>query len=204
MINQLLLETNGINATEPKGKPIDVNILRYKLKNTQTTRTYLSEEELDRMYEYYTHSTYPKYKKVIKMFLIGCYTGLRYSDIVKLRPENIVDDVIHIQMSKSTANKHVRIPVVSKAKILLETYPYIDKVSNVKCNLYLKEIAKLLAIKKHLVFHCSRHTFATMALNYGISVEVVSSVLGHSDIRTTQLYAKILEQTTFDEMKKFK
>jgi integrase len=138
------------------------------------------------------------------MFLIGCYTGLRYGDIVTLTLDNVEDGTITKRMNKSGILKTVKIPVVSRAKELLSEYPFIEKVSNQKCNVYLKEIAVLLGIKKHVVFHSSRHTFATLALNQGIPVEVVSEVLGHSDIRTTQVYAKMVETTVMEQMQKFK
>jgi|GEM_PF-6267868 len=193
-----------LRLAESDGVKVDSNALRYKLTNTRTTRIFLSTDEVDSLYEFYTDTKVDRYKRTLKMFLIGCYTGLRYGDIVTLTLDNVEDGTITKRMNKSGILKTVKIPVVSRAKELLSEYPFIEKVSNQKCNVYLKEIAVLLGIKKHVVFHSSRHTFATLALNQGIPVEVVSEVLGHSDIRTTQVYAKIVETTVMEQMQKFK
>jgi len=186
-----------------EGYKIDETALNYKLKNTQTNRVYLTVEELKKVHKYYDKCHNTSHKKVLKMFLIGCYTGLRYTDIVQLRPSHIVEEVIRKEVQKSNIKKMTSIPLIKQSKKLLKDYPYIEKVSNQKCNIYLKQIAEVLEIKKHLVFHTSRHTFATVALNLGIPIEVVSEIMTHSKVATTQIYAKVLMSNTKEHMKKF-
>ncbi len=75
-------------------------------------------------------------------------------------------------------------------------------LSNQKMNSYLKEIADLCGIKKELTFHIARHTFATsVTLTNGVSIESISTMLGHKNIRTTQHYANILDRKVSDDMK---
>lgn len=71
-------------------------------------------------------------------------------------------------------------------------------------NAYLKEIADLAGIKKHLTTHVARHTFASMSLCNHVSIEVISKMLGHSDIRTTQIYAKMQDQAIYDDVEKMR
>ncbi|WP_217447861.1 site-specific integrase [Maribellus comscasis] len=74
-------------------------------------------------------------------------------------------------------------------------------ISNQNLNAYLKEIADICTIKKHLTFHLARHTFATtVTLNNGVPIESVSKMLGHSKLTTTQIYAKVLEKKISEDM----
>ena len=73
-------------------------------------------------------------------------------------------------------------------------------LSNQKTNAYLKEIADLCGIEKNLTFHVARHTFATMSLSKGVPMESVSKMLGHTNIRTTQIYARITNKKVEHDM----
>lgn len=73
-------------------------------------------------------------------------------------------------------------------------------MTNQKANAYLKELADLAKIQKHLTTHIARHTFATMSLNNHVPLETISKMLGHSDITTTQIYAKMLDKTISEDM----
>lgn len=84
----------------------------------------------------------------------------------------------------------------------LEFYKLLPVKSNQKYNEYIQEIAALCGIKKHLTTHIARHTFATtITLSNGVPIETVSSMLGHKNIKTTQIYAKVVEQKVSDDMK---
>jgi len=77
--------------------------------------------------------------------------------------------------------------------------------SNAKLNAYLKEIADICGIQKHLTFHIARHTFATtVTLNNGVPIETVSKMLGHKSIKITQIYAKILDRRVSEDMRSLK
>ena len=81
----------------------------------------------------------------------------------------------------------------------------MPKITNQKMNEYLKEIATLANIKKTLTFHIARHTFATtITLANGVPIESVSSMLGHKDIRTTQHYAKVIDDKVSEDMHKLR
>lgn len=73
-------------------------------------------------------------------------------------------------------------------------------ITNQKMNAYLKEIADLARIEKHLTTHLARHTFASLSLSNHVPIESISKMLGHSDIRTTQIYAKTQDKTVYDDM----
>ena len=73
-------------------------------------------------------------------------------------------------------------------------------LTNQKLNSYLKEIADICGIKKNLTFHLARHTFATMSLSKGVPIESVSKMLGHTNIKTTQLYARITNKKIEHDM----
>lgn len=73
-------------------------------------------------------------------------------------------------------------------------------ISNQRNNAYLKEIADLAKINRHLTSHIARHTFATVSLNNHVPIETISKMLGHADIKTTQIYAKMLESTVYEDM----
>lgn len=176
----------------------------FKIKSIEGNRPFLTKEEVSRIETFYHQTKNEKLKKVAQHFLFSCYTGLRYSDIKVLKKENIINDIIEIQMQKTSTP--VRVPINKKAKALIidNESLYIFKVmSNQKTNDYLKDIAKLCKIEKPLSFHVSRHTFATLAISLGIPIEVISKILGHSDIKTTQIYSKIADEVKIEQLNKF-
>ena len=193
-----------LRYAETKNVEISKSALYYKLVNAESNRVFLSKDELELVQAYYENTTIVKYKKVLKMYLFGCYTGLRYSDIISLEESQIKNDVIIKEVQKSNRKKLTSTPLIPEAKELLGDYPYFDNISNQKCNKYLKEIAKLLSIQSKISFHSSRHTFAMLALNFGIPLEAVSAILSHSKVSTTQIYAKMQQETLVSEMGKFK
>jgi site-specific recombinase XerD len=102
--------------------------------------------------------------------------------------------------------------LLPKATALIEKYEsdaraiasgtVFPKLTNQKLNAYLKEVADLCGISKNLTFHLARHTFATtVTLTNGVPVETVSKMLGHTSIRTTQIYAKVIERKVSEDMK---
>lgn len=149
------------------------------------------------------------------MFLFTCYTGLSFIDAKRLKQEHIgigVDGQEWIFIERQKTGITCSIPLLPPAKALLEKYASHEKVlasgnllpipSNQKFNAYLKEIADLCKIRKKLTVHIGRHTFATtIALQNGIPMEVVKQMLGHSDINTTQIYAKVGTRLISDSMK---
>lgn len=149
------------------------------------------------------------------IFLFSCYTGLAYADVKKLRRSEItsgIDGGKWIYSKRQKTNTLSRIPLLPKALEILDRYAnhsqcllpdtVLPVLSNQKMNAYLKEIADLCGIHKRLTFHIARHTFATtITLSNGVPIETVSNMLGHKNIRTTQHYAKILDNKISNDMR---
>lgn len=175
-----------------------------RLLNEHTTREYLNWEELDRLEQLLDRTQRSMIKKVLRPFLFACYTGLRFQDVAQLGPQHIHEGMIILNLHKT--RETVRIPLNKKAISLLHD-PYNGRFfllpCNGKTNLVLKHAMKQAGITKKVTFHVSRHTFATLSLNLGIPMEVVSRLLGHNDIQTTQIYAKVMDTTRVEMMKKW-
>lgn len=157
-------------------------------------------------------------KNVRDMFLFCCYTGLAFIDLAGLTPDNIVtgiDGGLWLYTSRAKTDTSVRVPILPQAKRIMDQYKDNPKaqssgtvfpvLSNQRMNGYLKEIADICDISKKLTFHIARHTFATtVTLSNGVPIESVSRMLGHTSIRTTQLYAKVLEKKVSEDMGRLK
>lgn len=184
----------------------------YKLNFHKTDRNYLTEREL-RLIEETTFKG-QGYEKVKDVFLFSCYTGLSYIDVKELRTVQLVlgiDGNHWIHTKREKTNEAVKIPLLPKAKTILEKYnnqsqkDVLGKVlpvfSNQKMNSYLKVIVKACGIHKHITFHTARHTFATtVTLSNGVPIETVSKMLGHTKLTTTQIYARVLERKVGEDM----
>jgi len=131
-----------------------------------------------------------------------------------LRPEDIhrgIDGNQWIITSRKKTDTPLRIPLLPKALEIVEKYrnnprsifngTIFPVISNQKLNSYLKEIADLCGISKNLTFHLARHTFATtVTLSNGVPIETVSKILGHTSIKTTQIYGRILDARISSDM----
>ncbi len=148
------------------------------------------------------------------LFVFSIYTGLAYCDVMALTEQNLtigIDGKHWIITARKKTAQSVRFPILPKALEILLKYKsdpraissgtLFAKLSNQKLNAYLKEIADLCGINKNLTFHLARHTFATtIALCNGVPIETVSKILGHTTIRTTQIYAKVVEKKVAQDM----
>lgn len=183
----------------------------YKMKKVSVDRGYLTEEEVIAIA---THEiTIPRLEQVRDIFIFCCYTGLAYSDVAALRQGNIqkmFDGRLWIVTHRQKTKTNVNVPLLPMAKKILEKYnweeadkdaPILPVVSNQKSNAYLKEIGDICGVEKHLTFHLARHTFATtMTLGKGVPIESVSKMLGHTNISTTQIYARITNDKISKDM----
>ena len=145
------------------------------------------------------------------LFIFACYTGLAYSDLAALKPENIqkmFDGKMWIVTHRQKTKTNVNVPLLGPAQRILDKYAgtlpegqVLPVISNQKCNSYLKEIADICEIEQKLTFHLARHTFATtMTLGKGVPIESVSKMLGHTNIATTQIYARITNDKISKDM----
>jgi len=173
-------------------------------------RTFLVMEELRHLHDYYDSNKLPANKNnVLRYFLFACYTGLRYQDMKSLSFKHI-HDRSWIELIMHKTNEVVRIPIIEAASRLLPKDPgrlpsmkVFKVLADQPTNRYLKDISREAEINKKLSFHCARHTFATIALDCGMGIETVSKILGHLEIKTTQIYAHIRDGKKAEEMKKF-
>jgi len=179
-------------------------------KNSE--REYLTEEELQLLIE--KEFDIPRLEQVKDIFLFCCYTGLAYADVKKLSKDEIIFGINGkrwIKTKRQKTDSLSSIPLLLVSESILEKYvfhPYViagkgilPVLTNQKSNAYLKEIADLCGIKKNLTTHLARHTFATtVTLSNGVSMESVGKMLGHKSLKTTQIYAKVVDKKVGREM----
>jgi site-specific recombinase XerD len=185
-----------------------------KLPLRKVDKGFLSEEEIRAIST--KQFSCERLQHVADVFLFGCYTGFAYSDLKGLTPANLVrteDGQIWIHAKRLKTDNDCHVPLLPVAKKIVEKYsnhPYCKKnnvllpvTTNQKLNAYLKEIADLCGITKNISTHMARHTFATtVTLNNDIPIESVSKMLGHSSIKMTQVYAKLLDKKVGKDMRK--
>lgn len=186
----------------------------FKLKTESIDREFLTKEEIIKIME--KEFSTPRIENVRDVFFFSCNTGLAYSDVEKLTADNIVkgiDGSLWIKIKRTKTKSLSSIPLLPIAQKLIEKYKDVENpkgtllpvYSNQRMNSYLKEIAERCEIKKNLTFHMARHTFATnVTLTNGIPIESVSKMLGHRSLKTTQHYAKILDEKLSEDMNSLK
>jgi site-specific recombinase XerD len=188
----------------------------FKCTYKETNRGYLTQEELDKLEE----KIFPvkRLELIRDIFVFQCYTGLAYSDVEKLTPDDIntgIDGEKWIIIYRKKTGERSPIPLLPKALQIIEKYKdypvnkstgkLLPVKSNQRMNAYLKEIADLCGITKNFSTHLARHTFATtVTLANSVPIETVSKMLGHSSIRTTQIYSKVVDTKVSIDMQKLK
>lgn len=185
---------------------------RYEGKMKEVERDFLTEEELNRIYNKRFSSE--RLNVVKDIFIFSCYTGLAYVDVKGLKKDHIaigIDGEKWIFKNRQKTDTKSKIPVLPIAQEIIKKYSDHPKclnedsilpiLTNQKMNAYLKEIGDLCEITKEITFHMARHTFATsVTLTNGVPIETVSKMLGHKNIQTTQHYAKILDKKVSEDM----
>lgn len=163
-----------------------------KIKARQKPLIVLSKEELNSIMSHKFAAV--RLQQVADLFLLQCFTGMAYVDIMNFdKKTHLQNDFICINRQKSETES--LIPVLPQTRSLLEKYAYqIPKISNQKYNSYIKEVAEIVGIEKSLTTHIGRKTCGSILLNEGVSIEVVSRILGHRDTKITQhIYARVNE-----------
>ena len=188
----------------------------YKMQKHEVDRTALTEKELSDIIN--KKFAADRLNQVRDIFIFCCYTGLAYADVHKLKRSEIVDGIDGgkwLLIKRQKTESRSSIPILPTAMDLLKRYEdhpqcvnkgqLLPVLSNQKMNSYLKEIADQCGIAKTITFHLARHTFATtITLSNGVPIESVSKMLGHRDLKTTQLYAKVVDKKISDDMNKLK
>ncbi|PIE50509.1 MAG: hypothetical protein CSA38_02615 [Flavobacteriales bacterium] len=209
--NSIVTYFNKVNATlnqAVKEKIILENPIKYidKPKKVETEIIFLTNEEVQEIIE-----TDFWNNEVKNAFLFSCYTGLRVSDIMNLQWKHIENKKIQI-VQKKTKNI-VYIPLNQNAINILELQKHNKEfVFNLSehhssINRTVKKLIKRTGIKKKVHFHCARHTFATLLVSSGVNIFTISKLMGHKDIKSTLVYAKVIDkekQKAVDSMNNFK
>ena len=171
-----------------------VSITRGKCKERQP----LLESELKRMRDADFDGN-AKLERVRDLFIFSAYTGLAFCDTQAFDYRSMTvkeGNMTFIDGSRIKTDTQYFTPILAPAMEVLKKYDFkLPRISNQKANDYLHLIQAQLGIKKPLTFHVARHSFATLALAHDVPIENVARMLGHEDIRTTQIYAKVLHTT---------
>ncbi len=185
---------------------------KYQLKFDRVEKDFLTADELSALEQ--KDMLLPRLSVVRDIFVFACYTGLAFVDVMELTPNNLVkgqDGGLWIKTCRQKTTIPVNVPVLNQPERIIEAYQgniraaargtIFPKLSNQKMNSYLKELAELCGISKVLTFHMARHTFATtVTLVNGVPIETVSKLLGHTSMRSTQVYAKVIERKVSEDM----
>lgn len=182
-----------------------------KFQEEPTEPEFLTLEEVDRIYNCNPGS---KRLEVIKdMFLMSAFTGLAFTDVSQLTENHIVTDNDGnkwIRKPRQKTKQMSNIPLLDVPLAIIEKYQGDKKAAkkgvllpipcNQVMNRYLKEIATICKINKHLTMHTARHTYATLCLSQGVSLKNVSKMLGHANVKMTERYARVLDSSIMRDM----
>jgi integrase len=184
----------------------------YKAKRVKKEVLFLSPEQLKKLER--THFEIERIQQIKDMFVFCCYTGLGFTEMKNLKKSDITkefDGELWLNVRREKTNRSYKVPLLPQAIEIIKEYDadgeyVLPRISNPNFNTYLKEIADIVGIEFNLTHHIARKTFASTVLLYNnVPIEVVSKLLGHSKIQTTQdSYGKIVEKRISLEMEKLK
>ena len=173
-------------------------------------RDVLTKSELAALIQ--TDMIFDRLEKMRDIFVFACFTGLAHCDVAGLTKENIITDEagqVWLKTHRQKTSEVVDIPLLEIPQLIIKKYEgmkelngkLLPTLTNSCSNLYLKEVAVRCGINKTLTFHMARHTFATtVTLSNGVPIESVAKMLGHRNIRTTQIYAKVIKDKLAEDM----
>lgn len=197
----LLARNEGLIANNP--------FCGYKNCRKQVDRDYLLENEL--LAVYYAEMPSTSSELVRDLFVFSAYTGISYSDLRRLKPENVkkmFDGNLWVVYRRKKTNVDCSVRLFDIPLQIIEKYQGMQKEqlfrvpSNGYCNDLLSIVMYASGIHRKITFHAARHTFATLLLSKGVAIETVSRILGHNNIRTTQIYAKITNEKLSADMRR--
>lgn len=184
----------------------------YSIETKEVDRGFLTREELQRIEE--RTFRIPRLEKIRDVFVFVCYTGLTYGDLKLLSHNQIVrgiDGKYWINLERQKTKVKYSIPILEPAQKILDKYSkdpeciayekLLPVISNQRSNIYLGEIAEICEIDKHITMHLGRHTFGTtITLENDVPIETVQKTLGHKNLSTTQIYARITDRKVSNNM----
>lgn len=185
---------------------------KFKIKQERTYHRFLTPDELERMENVETYSCAERH--VLDAFLFCCYTGIRYSDFKLLKNTNIqcVNNKRWLFLTMEKTGISIKLPLTllfdGKSLNIIDKYDNIETLAHIPCNgetnRSLSVMARRANINKHITFHTSRHTCATILIYNGVALSTVQKILGHTSIKTTQIYSEVLSRTIVNDLQNIK
>lgn len=184
---------------------------KFKIKQEKGRHEFLTPDELRKLENLQVSDK--RLRHVLDAFLFCCYVGLRFSDFCQLSPANFIrvngKRWLHFKSIKTGVE--IRLPLHllfdGKALVILDQYDifnFTNLGSNSETNKTLVELAALARIRKHITYHTARHTCATLLIHQGVPITTVQKLLGHTSVKTTEIYAEILSNTIVRDLKAVK
>lgn len=185
---------------------------KFKIKIQKAQKPFLTPDELGKLERLHLEDV--RQQHILDAFLFCCYTGLRFSDFRTLTTSNIVPinrkKWLCVKMQKT--NIEIKLPLEllfeGKALDIIDKYDSIEQMAsipiNADTNKILVEIAEKSKIKKHFTFHTARHTCATLLIHQGVAITTVQKLLGHTSVKTTEIYSEVLSSTIVKDLKAVK
>lgn len=201
IISNLKVVKKFLRKAVKYGIPIGLDVDEIVIGSMRGNRTYLSEDELHKLRDYYNSSFIREAHKLpLGYFLFACYTGLRLSDVRKLERTDFAGKTFSF-ISEKTEKQQSLILNNSARQVINTNEMLFDKwITDQKINSFLKEIASFCGIRKKISFHVGRHTFATNFLRKGGKVEELQVLLAHSKITTTMVYVHMIRSEQMDSI----
>ncbi|RTY79650.1 site-specific integrase [Flavobacterium sp. LS1P28] len=185
----------------------------YKAKREKKEVVYLDNIELQKLENHFFEIK--RVQQIKDLFIFCCYTGLGFTEMANLKKSDIIkgfDGVLWLDIRRNKTQKCYRVPLLQQARNIIEIYQnesredVFPRLSNPKFNAYLKEVASIVGIEKNLTHHIARKTFASTVLLYNdVPMEIVSELLGHSNMVITQeSYGKVVQKKVSEAMANLK
>lgn len=184
---------------------------KFKIKQEKGRHEFLTPDELRKLENLQVSDK--RLRHVLDAFLFCCYVGLRFSDFCQLTQSNFIrvngKRWLHFKSIKTGVE--IRLPLHllfdGKALAILDRYDisnFANLGSNSETNKALVELAALARIRKHITYHTARHTCATLLIHQGVPITTVQKLLGHTSVKTTEIYSEILSNTIVRDLKAVK
>ena len=184
---------------------------KFKIKQEKGRHEFLTPDELKKLENLEVHDL--KLRHVLDAFLFCCYVGLRFSDFCQLTPSNFIrvngKRWLHFKSIKTGIELRLPLHLLfeGKALAILDRYcitKFASLGSNSEVNKALSVITSMARIKKHVTYHTARHTCATLLIHQGVPITTVQKLLGHTSVKTTEIYSEILSSTILRDLKAIK
>lgn len=181
---------------------------KYRIKQEKGKHEFLTPDELKKLENLNVEDK--RLHHVLDAFLFCCYVGLRFSDFCQLTASNFikVDGKRWLHLKSVKTGVEIRLPLhllfEGKALAILGRYniaELADLGNNSDVNKCLVQLASLAGIKKHFTFHTARHTCATLLIHQGVPITTVQKLLGHTSVKTTEIYSEVLSNTIVRDLK---